>query len=186
MGKTHPTFPAEVDALPDLPAELEDKWKLVEQKVQSDRLKRALRRVVAGESYREAAFAEGYADHKPVFRAARAFGLAEWASKTDRLIRDFRQISHEANSELLRRLHEDPEKIPTRELTVMSGVSADKIRDYERWSKAGDRDGGGLASALARIAKQVADGEIDLKLELAPGCPARNAIDVTPGKAEKD
>ncbi len=62
MSRTEAPLPAMVDALPDVPAELETKWALVEQKVQSDRLKRALRRVVAGESYREAAFGRTTSD----------------------------------------------------------------------------------------------------------------------------
>ena len=180
MSETESKVPAEVEPLPDVPVELEKKWALVEQRVTSDRLKQALRRIIAGESYREAAAAVGYSDHRVVFRSAKAFGLVEWASQTDRLIMDYRQVAHEANSELLKRLDEAPEKIPTRELTVMSGVSADKIRDYERWSKRGDQDGGGFASALAELAQKVAAGEIDLKLEVVQGSPDRKAIDVTP------
>ena len=102
-------------------------------------MKGALALVAQGTPYREAAQAQGYADHRDVYRWAKRAGLVEVHS--EQLVASFRRISELSSAEIERRLVEEPETISTKDLAVIAGISADKIAKAERWgSDGGDRE----------------------------------------------
>jgi hypothetical protein len=93
------------------------------------KLKAALRLVVRGEPYREAAKQAGLASHQDVYRRARALGLAE--GHVEELKTQYRRLASLSNMELEHRLTEDPDKISDRDMIVISGVAADKLARLE-------------------------------------------------------
>ena len=101
-----------------------------------DRMKGALALVAQGTPYREAAEAQGYADHRDVYRWAKRAGRVEVHS--EQLVASFRRISELSSAEIERRLVEEPKTISTKDLAVIAGISADKIAKAERWGSDGD------------------------------------------------
>jgi hypothetical protein len=106
-------------------------WSQVEASPLGDRMRRALRRVAAGESFREAATAEGYGTHSDVYRYARQYGLL--SVKSELLVDRCREVAGMGLAELARRLSEDPESFSVKELGVSTGIMLDKIAKAERW-----------------------------------------------------
>ena len=116
--------------------------------------KRALRLVLEGVSYREAATQAGLRSTADLRRHARTFGVLEAHQRvaakrkaeaeeieTRALIAGLKRLARLASGELERRLKAKPGEIQTRDLTVLAGVAIDKIRDFEDW-----RSGSDLAS----------------------------------------
>jgi hypothetical protein len=79
---------------------------------------------------------------------------------TVQLVATYRRIADLANAELERRLVESPEEIATRDLTVVSGVAADKIAKLEG-SEPG-RDADLVGALLARL--QTVNASITLEV----------------------
>lgn len=167
-------------ALETVPADMQRAWLRVEEARLGSRMKRALRLVAHGVSYREAAAEEGYQDHAAVYRHARRFGLAQ--IRTEQIIEGHKSIAFLANDELERRLVERPEEFRDRDLSVAAGIASDKIRDYEGW-KSEQQQGGDYVSALDRLARQLEANQtlkIGFTVEKSPGDREERAIDVTP------
>jgi hypothetical protein len=93
------------------------------------KLKAALRLVVRGEPYREAAKQAGLASHQDVYRRARALGLTE--PHVEEQKSQYREILGLANAEIRYRLVENPEAMSDRDLIVASGVACDKLARLE-------------------------------------------------------
>ncbi len=143
-------------------------------------MKRALARVASGESYRQAAAAEGYEDHAEVWRLAKRYGLL--GAKKAQILAGSRRVALLANEELERRLVEKTDEISDRDLTVMGGVAQDKLAAAER--KSGAESSTGSLDAL--VAKML-DAGMSLKIEVKTPDPLRGArereeIDVTPDR----
>lgn len=101
-----------------------------------DRMKRALARVVDGVPYREAASAEGYADHRDVYRWAKRADLLN--RHTRELVAGQRRLIQLTTAELERRLLEAPDSVTTKDLAVLMGICADKVSRYENWGRQED------------------------------------------------
>ena len=83
---------------------------------ESDTVRRTTRapyRVALGEPYREAAKAEGYADHADIWRLATRYGLVQ--AKKERILNGTRRVALPSNEELERRLVEETDDISTRD-----------------------------------------------------------------------
>ncbi len=98
-----------------------------------DRMKRALRHIATGMTYREAAAAEGYATWSDVWGYANKYGLIDLT--TGRLIGGCRRIARLSGDELEERLTTHPEEISSRDLVIANGVALDKIAKRERWGQ---------------------------------------------------
>ncbi len=171
-----------------IPAELREAWERAVSFGHNEQLTRALYRVALGESYRDAAEAEGYEDHKQVWRAAKRHGLVQ--AKKEKILDGTRRIALLANGELERRLVEKADDVATRDLIVASGVAQDKLAAAENWSKSADKSAYG--TGLERVIQQAIDAGATFKLEVTgpesgerhPDLPEREEIDVTPGRGE--
>jgi hypothetical protein len=89
-----------------------------------ERMQRALKLVVEGVPFREAAAAENYADHSDLYRASRRLDLAGLHLVEARS--QYQRIQNLANQALEKRLLEDPDSIGARDLAVVSGIASDK------------------------------------------------------------
>ncbi len=179
MGETEKALPAATDCPP---AVAEQNAKVVTQIEASnvgDHMKRALRRVASGESFREAAQAEGYKTHSDVYRYARQCGLLNVRDEV--LIVRCRRVTGLGLAELERRLAEDPEGFSVKELGVTNGILLDKIAKKERWGLE-PKEGAGALDVLERLAERVARGELSLELKVSRDNPAERTIDVTPSE----
>jgi hypothetical protein len=159
-----------------------DAWEKIEASGLKDRMKRTLRRVAAGESVREASMAEGYADYKRTYLAARRFGLM--TATTQAIINSDRRIAKMAGAEIEIRLRDDPDSMTVQQLGVLKGISTDKVLAHD---KASTDDGGDYISALEALAKGVAERGValELKVSIKPAAPEAvtleaETIDVTP------
>ncbi len=107
---------------------------------------RALRLVLEGVSYREAATQAGLHSTADLRRHARAFGVMETHKhvaaqrkaetkeiETKTLIAGLERLARLASGELERRLKAKPGEIQTRDVTVLPGVAVDEIRGFEDW-----------------------------------------------------
>jgi hypothetical protein len=136
-----------------------------------ERMKAALRLVVAGRTYREAAAEMGYSDHRDVYRWAKRAGLL--AAHDRQLVEANRRVSALANAELERRLIDAPESIGTRDLAIIGGIAADKVvkfREREEETRGPDR----LAQMLAAL--QSSDMEAHLAIRPAGHAAASASI----------
>jgi hypothetical protein len=149
--------------------------------------KAALRLLAEGRSYREAAQAAGLRSTADLRRHAARFALVEAQKSsrralvareeeatTERVIADLRKVAGKGARELLRRLDEAPDEIATRDLTVLVGVSLDKLKAWENW---GDEDAGpDRAAKMFELLERLTSGgnRVELKVEPAPdvGQPA--------------
>jgi len=153
-------------------------WARIAASDLSDRMKRALRRVAAGESYREAAEAEGYASHTDLYRYARRFGLLTVTSA--RLVEAHRRNALLAAEELGRRLEEAPQAFKAGELNFITGTSTDKVSRYEGWDSRRP-EAPSYASALEQLAETLAKSGTRLEIKVEPSSPrcyAEAAIDL--------
>jgi hypothetical protein len=89
-----------------------------------ERMQRALKLVVQGVPFREAAAAENYADHSDLYRASRRLDLAGLHLVEARS--QYQRIQNLANQALEKRLLEDPDSIGARDLAIVSGIASDK------------------------------------------------------------
>ncbi len=177
MRETEKALPAATDCLPEAAEQNAKAVTQIEASNVGDHMKRALRRVASGESFREAAQAEGYKTHSDVYRYARQYGLLN--VKDELLIDGCRRVSGMGLAELERRLAEDPEGFSVKELGVTTGILLDKIAKKERWGLE-PKEGAGALDVLERLADRVAKGELELELRVSRPDPADRAIDVTP------
>ena len=140
-------------------------------------MKRALRRVAVGESFREAAKAEQYGTHSDIYRAARKFGLISITK--EKLVGRFRRVSDLSFEELEQRLIDDPGSFSHQQLGVVGGIAADKVAKAERWGQ--EPTGGGDAIAkLEQIGAALAGQGLRLDVSLRPSEPAQPEIDEAP------
>jgi hypothetical protein len=155
-------------------------WERIQQSSLGPRMKRALGRIAAGQSYREAAKAEGYASHSEIVRAARRYGLQ--SVTTERLVDRVRRVADMSLEELERRLEADPASFTTKELGITSGIMIDKVSKRERWS-VDDVAGGRGSPMLQQIAEKLLRDGGKLELRVSRGEREAGAvIDVEPGK----
>ena len=178
MSETGKALQAAPDILPELAEQNAQALARFEASNVGDRMKRALRRVASGESFREAAQAEGYKTHSDVYRYARQYGLLNVRDEV--LIVRCRRVTGMGLAELERRLAEDPEGFSVKELGVTTGILLDKIAKKERWGLE-PKEGAGALDVLERLAERVARGEVELKLEVTRRDASEEAVDVTPG-----
>ncbi len=173
------TTPDTLDEI-TIPDELRDAWARVEASNHVSPMKRALARVASGESYRQAAAAEGYEDHAEVWRLAKRYGLL--GAKKAQILAGSRRVALLANEELERRLVEKTDEISDRDLTVMGGVAMDKLAVAER--KSGEESSTGSLDALvAKLLESGASLEIQVKTpDPLREAQAREEIDVTPDR----
>ena len=170
-----------------VPAELREAWERVEASGVEESLRRALYRVALGEPYRQAAKAEGFEDHKTLWRTANRHGLVN--AKKEIILNGFRRVARLSSDELEQRLVDDPEDISNRDLIVGMGVAADKLAAAEGWSKSGAGDNG-YGSSLERMVTRAIEAGAVFELKVtgpqsdAPDLPPREEIDVTPGRGE--
>ena len=176
---------ASLELIP-IPRDLQEAWERAARADHSEPMIRALYRVALGESFRQAAEAEGYGDHAGVWRVAKRHGLVD--SKKERLLNGQRRVATLATDELERRLVENPDEVSSRDLTVAAGVAIDKISAAENWSNA-DEDRStnvGLAALAQKIVEQ--GGTLELRVspaaERAADAPEMEEIDVTPERGE--
>ncbi len=181
MSTTEPTdvLPANLDCLPEAAEQNTKALTHIEASNVGDRTKRALHRVASGESFREAAQAEGYKTHSDVYRYARQYGLLN--VKDEVLIDGCRRVTGMGLAELERRLVEDPEGFSVKELGVTTGILLDKIAKKERWGLE-PKEGAGALDVLERLADRVAKGELELELRVSRPNASEEAVDVTPAE----
>ncbi len=161
-----------------LPEELRAAWEAVIAGSHCERTTRALYHVALGESYREAARAEGYSDHAEIWRLATRYGLVQ--AKKERILNGTRRVALLSNDELERRLVVETDDISTRDLIVAGGVAQDKIAAAEK--KTGEESSTGSLDALVK--KLLAEGAslaITVKTP-DPLLEAREEKDVTPDR----
>jgi hypothetical protein len=159
-------------------------WARIEESRLSARMKRALNRIAAGESYRDAAEAEGYATHSDVYRYARQFGLSTVTSA--RLVEAHRKNALLAADELGRRLEDTPESFKAAELNFITGTATDKVSRYEGWDSRRP-ESPSYASALERFAETLAKTGARLEITVEPRpdrADAAAVIDVPGGNDE--
>jgi hypothetical protein len=163
--------------LPVVASENAKAWATIQSSRLGDRMKRALQRIAGGESYRQAAEAEGYATHSDIFRYATKYGLIDIRTKA--LLEQNRKIARLSGEEIQRRLLEKPEDFNNRDLVVANGVSVDKIMAHERRD---DEGGSGLASEFEKLAAKLAESGASMEIQVAvrPTDPVQDAVDVTP------
>ena len=113
-----------------------------------ERMKRALALVGDGTPYRDAAKQVGYRDHREVYRWSKRAGLLDVHS--EQLVAAYKRISALSNAELERRLVENPEAIPTRDLAIIGGIAADKAAKYENWGRPQEQSSPNLCSRSFR------------------------------------
>ena len=176
MSETEKALPAATDCLPEVAEKNAQALIQIEESRLGDRMKRALRHIASGMSYREAAAAEGYATWSDVWRYANRFGLIDLT--TGRLIGGCRRVARLSNDELEERLVNDPGEVSTRDLIVANGVALDKLAKKERWGS--ELEGATSLDILERLAERVAKGELELELKVSRPDEADRAIDVTP------
>ena len=163
-----------------VPEELREAWDRVASAGHPEALVRALYRVALGEPYREAATAEGYEDHKQVWRAARRHGLAN--SRKERLLNGQRRVATLATDLLEERLLEKPDEVSSRDLTVASGVAIDKVSAAEGWGKGEEAPSQGPDVGLAALAEAIVAKGGKLELHVTVSTPddgdPRDVIDL--------
>jgi len=140
-------------------------WALAEASALGARMKAALFRVACGESYREAAQAEGYATHPDVYRMAQRYGIV--SATSERVAGRCLNVADLSLDELERRLTEAPEQFAPKELGVIAGIATDKIAKKERWGLVSDRPEGGM-SALEQLADAASKGLISIDIQVRP------------------
>ena len=165
-----------------LPQDLREAWEAVIAGSHCERMTRALYRVALGESYREAAKAEEYADHKDVWNLAKRYGLVQ--AKKDQILNGTRRVALLSNDELERRLVEQTDDISTRDLIVAGGVAQDKLASAEGWGRS---DASAATGSLDALVTKILDAGGSLKITVKTPDPlieaqAREEIDVTPDR----
>jgi len=138
-----------------------------------DRMREALKLVLDGDSYREAAEAVGLQSHQDLWRAARRLGIG---TSSCRVLDGHRRIARLANDELERRLVHDVDGISTKDLAVIGGIASDKLAKAEAWGR--DANSSGNQTGLDRILEALAatgGGRVELSVE-----PAVPAIELAP------
>ncbi len=176
MSAIDKALPADPGCLPEVAESNAKALARLEASNVGDRMRRALRHIASGMSYREASATEGYASWSDVWRYANRFGLIDLT--TGRLIGGCRRVARLSNDELEERLVNDPGEVSTRDLIVANGVALDKLAKKERWGS--ELEGATSLDILERLAERVAKGELELELKVSRPDEADRAIDVTP------
>ena len=161
-------LPALPEARDDILPENTEPWARIEASALGARMKRALRRIACGETYREAAQAEGYATHSDVYRMAQRYRLVNATS--ERIVNRCRNVADLSLEELERRLTEDPGAFSAKELGITAGIATDKVAKKERWGLIGDISSRG-ESPLEMLSKAAMEGKISLSMEVKPAPP---------------
>lgn len=152
---------------PPVPTELMTTiWPTIEKEC-SPAYQAGMRWWLAGYSWRESCSLAGYNNHNRLRIAVYKYGLQKYALRSDRIVRAHREIAAKTSEVLLDRLETEPEKIQSRDLGLILGMSTDKIRDYESWTKMPSA-GGNVLNAFEQLARALADGHLSLKLEVTP------------------
>ena len=173
-----------LDEVPPILSEHEAAWASIEDSPRlGNRMKASLRLVAAGLTYREAARAVMYADHRHVFRAAKRLGLA--SVRSEQLVQAGKRIAALCAHEIEDRLVESPEDVSMRDLAVTRGIEMDKVAKRENWGKESD-EGSSFASAMERVAQAASRGEIEVELKVSPRPERPREIDVTPPEVAPD
>ena len=150
---------------------------MVDQSIQLSevdlRVEKALRLRAGGKSW-SAIGDELNTDSGNLYRACVARGYkSEQKSRRAYFAALHAEIADEAGRQLLERL-QNGEVLTSKELAVVGGISTDKVRDAEGWSRQEADDG---ASWLAALAKRLPEGQ-SVKLEVSKP----RTVDVTPGR----
>lgn len=159
-----PGPPALFDEIANTPPIEPEAEQSVEALACGERMKSALRLVVSGRTYREAAAEVGYSDHRDVYRWAKRSGLL--AAHDRQLVEANRRVSALANAELERRLLDDPESIGTRDLAIIGGIAADKVAKFRE-----REEDAGTPERLARLLEAMQESGLEAHLSLRPVAP---------------
>ena len=166
-----------------VPECLREDWASVDASAHmKDRMRRALyRAVVLGQSWREAAAAEGYRDGaRDVYRAAQNHKLLPRGDKEEILNRQ-RALIALSSDELQRRLIENPGSFSNWTLAKIQGVSVDKISAAEQWNKPSpDPHGGSGTHTLAEFVQKFLENGGSATISYQPPDPVELATTVGP------
>jgi hypothetical protein len=139
------------------------------------RVEKALRLRAEGRSWREIGKELG-CDSGNLYRACVARGYnGVQKERRAHFAKLHSEIADEAGRQLLERLQAG-EKMTSKELAVIGGISTDKVRDAENWKGQGGGDEGNWLATIASRLKP--DQTLELKVSAPP-----KAIDVTPRQA---
>ena len=165
-------------ALPEAPGDIlpenTESWTKIEASALGDRMKRALRRVASGETYREAAQAEGYATHSDVYRMAQRYRLVNATS--ERIVNRCRNVADLSLEELERRLTEDPGAFSAKELGITAGIATDKVAKKERWGLSDD-ESSRRESPFEQLARAAMEGKISMDITVQPAPRHEQGVD---------
>ncbi len=123
-----------LETLPDLPSdEHQAAWARLCERMTDCPTRAALRYLLAGYTYREAARAGGLKSHGSIVDAVRQHGLSTIIHRTDRLVNNHRRVALIGTEELIRRGEADGfENESARDVAVLTGISSDKVLAFEK------------------------------------------------------
>ncbi len=170
-----------LEELPEIPEENLEAWERIEATKIQARMKRALRRLAAGASLREAARSEDYRSTADLIRYAHKHGLISMT--THQLINQFRRTSYIAMDLVEDRITNDPDSVSVKDAAIVAGIAADKVAKKEHWGQQEPEEK--LGDCLIEIAKMVLQRPGKLSLDYTPepaqaSDPVESARDVTP------
>ena len=120
------------------------------------------------------------------WKAARRFGLAQ--IRTEQIIDQSRRISTVAGDVIERRLLDEGDDLPIKDVGIIRGIENDKLARYEGWGtdvRAGGSFTDTFDSALAKLVEG-GGGSVSVRVEVDPAAsdPLGEAIDVTPERGK--
>ncbi len=151
--------------LPPLPEHCRDAWARLERDMSDCKTRCGLRYLLAGWTYRQAAAAAGLVSESPLSDAVVRHGLGSLVHRTDRVVENHRKIAVLATEDLIRRAESgDLENESARDVAVVSGVSTDKVLEWEKKQSQPQE----ALSFLQSVAGELAERGLRLDVSLRP------------------
>ena len=119
--------------------ELRKAWEDLQGRMGDTSQRKALRYLLGGYTYREAAVAAGYSSWGHLHEAVVKHNLRGVVNATDRLIQSHRQVAILATEQLQQRGAEGFPNTDDRDLAVIAGISSDKVQKFEDKQEAGNQ-----------------------------------------------
>ncbi len=172
------------DPAPPPPEELLDTWTRLEPQLPDAKLRTALLWSMHGATADEASQRAGVTPGSLNYWLKKLGVLSgPWASR--QLMGTQKRVAALATEEIERRLLADPGDINIAALNFIAGTATDKLAKYERWER-DEVAPPSYASALEKLASALAEGRVDLRIEVtrrdpAPALPEPLTIDIPPG-----
>lgn len=149
----------------------------VEPRNLTQAVRHGLALLLAGWTYREAERESG-TTRSWLADCTRRMELRPYLQRSERLVAAHRGIALRALEELEVRLQDAPDELRAKELSIVAGISTDKVRDWERWR---GTDAETHSTSWERVVRQILDagGRLDLSLTAPDGqraeiCAANN------------